>query len=119
MPKYVIEAQFLLPVYKHTIIDASDFLTACREVIDADNWEGAEEDYDNARPTEITEAVEVPENYSPDYTGVVGSLAAHALYNAGLPKLEIPAEFKGGEDRAILVTVEGGVVQDIEGIPAG
>jgi hypothetical protein len=99
MPKFVIEAQYLLPVYKHEVVEAPDLATACRGVIDNDNWDFAENDYDNARATAITEAVEIPEDYQPDYNkfAAVGSPAAHALYSAGLPKLPIPAEFAGDE----------------------
>jgi hypothetical protein len=101
MPKFVIEKQYLLPVYKHEIVEAPNLATACCRIIDADDWEGHQEDYDNARPTTIIKAVEVPDDYSPDYRGVVGSPAAHALYGAGLADLEIPAEFAEGDPASV------------------
>ena len=34
MPRYVIERQYLLPVYEHLLIEAPNFETACREALD-------------------------------------------------------------------------------------
>jgi hypothetical protein len=97
MPRYVIERQYLLPVYEQLLIEASSLDAACREALDefAHPWGGdAKEDFDNARPVTITEAVEFPE-------AQIGQESEHAglgylLYHSGLDPLPIPAEFVEG-----------------------
>ena len=61
MPQYIIERQYLLPVYEQLLVDAPNLEAACREVMDeiAHPWgANAREDFDNARAVTITEAVE-------------------------------------------------------------
>jgi hypothetical protein len=66
MPRYIIERQYLLPVYQHLVVEAPDLVAACRAALDDDNWESGvsrdppKQDYDSARPTEITRIVELP-----------------------------------------------------------
>jgi hypothetical protein len=48
MPKFVIERQYLLPIYQRLIIDAPDITTACQEAVEDDDWESAEEDGDGS-----------------------------------------------------------------------
>ena len=50
MPKFVIERQYLLPIYQRLIIDAPDITTACQEAVEDDDWESAEEDGDGSVP---------------------------------------------------------------------
>jgi hypothetical protein len=38
MPKFVIERQYLLPIYQRLIIDAPDIATACRKAVENDDW---------------------------------------------------------------------------------
>jgi hypothetical protein len=62
VPTYIIERQYLLPVFQHMAIDAPDVASACAEALDEEKhgWEIADRqdepktDYDNARATEIT-----------------------------------------------------------------
>jgi hypothetical protein len=61
MPKYVIERQYLLPIYQRLIIDAPDVTTACQEAVEDDDWESAEEDGDGSGAATINAAREVPE----------------------------------------------------------
>ena len=51
MPRYVIERQYLLPVYQHLAVEAPDLDTACREALDdgEHDWEDAQEDYESSR----------------------------------------------------------------------
>ena len=49
MPKFVIERQYLLPIYQRLIIEAPDIATACRKAVENDDWESAEEDGDGSR----------------------------------------------------------------------
>ena len=61
MPRYVIERQYLLPVYQHLALDAPDLDAACREALDdgEHDWEDAQEDYEGSRPTTIISAIEI------------------------------------------------------------
>jgi hypothetical protein len=61
MPRFVIERQYLLPIYQRLIIDAPDITTACQEAVEDDDWESAEEDGDGSGATTIKAAREIPE----------------------------------------------------------
>ena len=60
MPRYIIERQYLLPVCQHLAVEAPDLESACREALDdgEHDWEDAQEDYENSRPTTIS-AIEI------------------------------------------------------------
>jgi hypothetical protein len=97
MPRYVIERQYLLPVYEQLLIEAPNLDAACQEALDeiAHPWGGdAKEDIDNARPVTITEAVELPEAHVGDEAERGG--LGHLLYTSGLDPLPVPAEFVEG-----------------------
>lgn len=93
MPRYVIEKQYLLPVYKHVLVEAESLEVACRSTVEEDEWEGAKEDYDGARPTTITSAVELPTDLGDPDDGDLPQL----LYECGYPTLPIPDEFSTEE----------------------
>jgi len=61
MPRYIIERQYLLPVYQHLVVRAPDLDSACREALDdgEHDWKDAQEDYESSRPTTIISAVEI------------------------------------------------------------
>ena len=61
MPKFVIERQYLLPIYQRLIIDAPDITTACQEAVEDDDWKSTEEDGDGSGATTINAAREIPE----------------------------------------------------------
>src|SRR5262245_27526012 len=83
MPKYVIERQYLVPMYQHIIIDAENFQEACKKAISDDiDWDSQEMDCDSARATTITEAKVIPEGYDAD---VVHSLIIASGDGRGLP----------------------------------
>jgi hypothetical protein len=99
MPRYVIERQYLLPVYEQLLIEAPSLDAACREALDeeAHPWsEDAKEDFDTAGPVIVTRAVELSDrprfgfegNDEPDPVS-----PGNALYSDGLDPLPIPAEF--------------------------
>jgi hypothetical protein len=48
MPKFVIERQYLLPIYQRLIICAPDIATACQEAVENDDWESTDEDGDGS-----------------------------------------------------------------------
>jgi|SRR6516165_1555555 hypothetical protein len=102
MPRYVIERQYLLPVYEHLLIEAPNLDAACREALDEDAhpWsENAQQDFDTSGPVVVTRAVQLcevssssafAENDDPNLISL-----GNALYNAGLDPLPIPTEFAG------------------------
>jgi hypothetical protein len=61
MPKFVIERQYLLPIYQRLIIDAPDIATACQRAVENDDWESADEDGDGSGATTISAVREIPE----------------------------------------------------------
>ena len=62
MPKYVVERQYLFPVYQRLVIEANTVEEACEKAIDHDNWEDAVEDGDSARATSINAVKRIPDN---------------------------------------------------------
>src|SRR6266704_213542 len=60
MPKFVIERQYLLPIYQRLLIEAPDVTTACHKAVEDDDWESAEEDGDGSGATTINAAREIP-----------------------------------------------------------
>jgi alkanesulfonate monooxygenase SsuD/methylene tetrahydromethanopterin reductase-like flavin-dependent oxidoreductase (luciferase family) len=70
MPKYVIQREYLLPVYQYLVIEADSFEEACGEaeaVGPQHDWDNAEEDYDGCLPTTITNAKVIPEGATTDH----------------------------------------------------
>ncbi len=101
MRRYVIERQYLMPVYEHILVEAPSFEAACRRALDDidEPWgNNAETDYESSGPTTIERAVEVPKSdeFDPDETSL-----SYLLYEAGLEPLPIPAEFADGQDKFI------------------
>jgi hypothetical protein len=93
MPRYVIERQYLVPVYEHILVEAPTFEAACRRAFDdiEEPWgDHAKTDYENSRPTTIELAVKVPDS---DDFDADGSSLSYLLYEAGLEPLPIPPEF--------------------------
>ena len=101
MPRYIIERQYFVPKFEHIMIDAPTFEDACRQAVDdlSQLWsEEAELCFDDARPTTVTYAVQLPDDYKPDEEqdefGIDRPLSS-LLYCAGLDPLSIPNEFGG------------------------
>jgi hypothetical protein len=97
MPKYAIERQYLVPVYQHLFIDAPDLDAACRQALDHDDWDSSETDYDNSRETTIACAVEIPSGKT-GCNGGTDATASEMIYQAGLPDLDIPRQFRSDDD---------------------
>jgi hypothetical protein len=73
MPKYVIQREYLLPVYQYIVIEAESFEEACAEAVGPEHdWENAGEDYDGSLPTTITNAKVVPDGATTDHHLVEG-----------------------------------------------
>jgi hypothetical protein len=69
MPKYVVERQYLLPVYQRLVIEADTIEEACEKAIDHDHWQAAEEDGDGSRGTTISAIKFVPDDRDLDQFG--------------------------------------------------
>jgi hypothetical protein len=96
MPKFVIERQYLLPIYQRLIIDAPDVTTACHKAVEDDDWESAEEDGDGARATTINAAREIPEGLVERVEGGevhAGSFLWEDQPGYG-PRLDIPKQYQ-------------------------
>jgi hypothetical protein len=105
MPKFVIERQYLVPMYQHIVVEAETFEAACQLAMSDDiSWDSQEMDCDNARATTLTAAKAIPYSYEVDAGQQVltagsdasGIALASFLYGdepeTG-PHLEIPARF--------------------------
>ena len=67
MPKFVIERQYLVPMYQHIVIEAEHLEAACKKGISDDiDWDTQEMDSDGARRTTITSVKLVPDGYDVD-----------------------------------------------------
>jgi hypothetical protein len=114
MPKFVIERQYLVPMYQHIVVEAETLEKACEMAVSDDNaWDTQEMDSDNARATTITEAKVIPDGYEVDPVQrllIAGTDPSdHPLDMLSLatflyedeaktgPLLEIPAEFTDDE----------------------
>jgi hypothetical protein len=114
MPKFVIERQYLVPMYQHIVVEAETLEKACKTVISDDiAWDTQQMDSDHARATTITEAKVIPEGYDVDHFQhalIVGTDPnSHPLDMLGLAsflyedeaktrrRLEIPTEFTDDE----------------------
>ena len=99
MPRYVIERQFLVPMYEHIFVDASNFEAACRQALDdyAQPWgDDAKLDWESARSTTIVQAAEIPKDLLPELKSAEDADQhdlSNVLYDSGLDLLSIPDEF--------------------------
>jgi hypothetical protein len=83
MPKFVIERQYLVPMYQHIVVEAETLEEACKKGISDDiDWGTQEMDCDSARATTITAAKVVPAGYEADQ---VHSLIIASRDLRGLP----------------------------------
>jgi hypothetical protein len=101
MPKFVIERQYLVPMYQHIVIEAESFEMACELAMSDDiSWDSQEMDCDNARATTLSVAKKIPDSYQVDPAqhvsgNPVGITLASFLYDEAEtgPRLEIPKKF--------------------------
>jgi hypothetical protein len=115
MPKFVIERQYLVPMYEHIVVEAENLGAACERAVSGDvAWDTQEMDSDNARKTTITNAKVIPDSLelvagdvvlrrdrpaTPGF-GVPGYGLSGFLYENERetgPLLEIPVQFTDGE----------------------
>jgi len=67
MPKFVIERQYLVPMYQHIVVAAETLEAACDMAVSDDiAWDSQEMDCDNARAATLTAAKAIPNGYEVD-----------------------------------------------------
>ena len=95
MPRYLIERQYLLPVYQHLAIEAPDLDTACREALDdgQHDWEDAQEDYESSLPATIVSAIEIAAEEDWLSANESQSERSGLIYDGSRELIEIPREF--------------------------
>jgi hypothetical protein len=115
MPKFVIERQYLVPMYQHIVLEVENLVTACEMAVsDNIDWDTQEMDSDNARKTTITNVKVIPDALelvagdiilprdrpaTPGF-GVPGYGLSTFLYENEVetgPLLEIPEQFTDDE----------------------
>jgi hypothetical protein len=107
MPRYIIERQYLLPVYQHLALESPDLESACREALDdgEHDWEGAQEDYDCARPTTIVSASEITSEAESATAAKSQYERSRLMYDGGHEFIEIPRKFTEAERVAELAEI--------------
>jgi hypothetical protein len=104
MPRYIIERQYLVPMFEHILVEAPSLDEACREALDdiAQPWgDDAQLCFDDARPTTVTCAVELPEGFEPELQVGKGDDCRNLsslLYCSELPQQLIPEEFARADE---------------------
>jgi hypothetical protein len=56
MPTFTIEASYRLPVYRHVTVEADTVEDACRMVLEDEDWDDGQHDYESAGATYISGA---------------------------------------------------------------
>jgi hypothetical protein len=104
MPRYIIERQYLLPVYQHLALEAPDLESACCEALDDSqhDWEDAQEDCENLRPTLIVSAIEISSD--DEWATAVKSQHERSglMYDGRHEFIEIPRQFTEADAAAEL-----------------
>jgi len=95
MPRYIIERQYLLPVYQHLAVEAPDLGSACRDALDdgEHDWKDAQEDYESTRPTTIVSAVEIASEEEWATATKSQYERSGLMYDGRHELIEIPREF--------------------------
>jgi len=104
MARYIIERQYLLPVYQHVALEAPDLESACREALDDEehDWEDAQKDYESPRPTTIVSATEI----ASEAEWATATKSQHErsglMYDVRHKLIEIPRQFTEADPAAEL-----------------
>ena len=107
MPRYIIERQYLLPVYQHLAVEAPDLESACREALDdgEHDWEDAQEDYESSRPTTIVCAIEIASEEEWVIATKWQYERSTLMYDCSRELIEIPREFSEKDHPAELAGI--------------
>jgi len=107
MPRYIIERQYLLPVYQHLAVEAPDLGSACRDALDdgEHDWKDAQEDYESTRPTTIVSAVEIASEEEWAIATKSQYERSGLMYDGRHELIEIPREFSEKDHPAELAGI--------------
>ena len=107
MLRYVIERQYLLPVYQHLAVEAPDLESACRDALDdgEHDWKDAQEDYESTRPTTIVSAVEIASEEEWATATKSQYERSGLMYDGRHELIEIPRELTGRDHWAELAEI--------------
>ena len=107
MPRYIIERQYLLPVCQHLAVEAPDLESACREALDdgEHDWEDAQEDYENSRPTTIISAIEIAREEEWVIATKWQYERSTLMYDGSRELIKIPPEFSEKDHPAELAGI--------------
>lgn len=129
MPRYIIEREYLMPVYQHLAIEAADFETACREAMDESkhSWNDAVDDPEGSQPHYLTNAVEITDRNEWHDALLARANRGSLLFDNQVkrpPLLRIPEEFTEQQAGSVIVPVlpdgepqPGGLCPDCGGSP--
>ena len=109
MPKFVIERQYLVPMYQHIAVEGENLDEACKKGVSGDiDWDTQEMDCDGARKTTLTFVKEIPAGLDETH-GILWdrsenpdrplAIAPVTFLYSGVhgPLLEIPSKFTKDE----------------------
>jgi hypothetical protein len=86
MPKFVIERQYLVPMYQHIVVEAETLEAACAMAVTDDiAWDTQEMDSDNARKTTITNAKAIPDKLELVAGDIILGRDRPAILSFGVP----------------------------------
>ena len=107
MPRYIIERQYLLPVYQHLAVEAPDLDTASREALDdgQHDWEDAQEDYESSLPATIVSAIEIASEEEWVIANESQYERSGLMYDGSHELIEIPREFTQKDPLAELAEI--------------
>jgi len=107
MPRYIIERQYLLPVYQHLALDAPDLEAACREALDdgEHDWEDAQEGCEDSRPTTIVSAIEITSEAEWATATKSQYERSGLMYDSRHEFIEIPRKFTEADRAAELAEI--------------
>jgi len=107
MPRYIIERQYLLPVYQHLAVEAPDLDTASREALDdgQHDWEDAQEDYESSLPATIVSAIEIASEEEWVIANESQYERSGLMYDGSHELIEIPREFTESNPLAELAEI--------------
>jgi hypothetical protein len=84
MSKFIIERQYLVPVYQHILVEANNLEQACELAVGNEiDWQGDEVDYENARATTVRLAKLAPDDVNSEHDLVLkyATTFANFLYS--------------------------------------
>jgi len=64
MPKFTIETEYMLPIFRHQTVEADTLEEACRIALEDDDWSDSKESHDGSGETYVSGAWEGDRAYN-------------------------------------------------------